>query len=104
MPKTHDLVVLTESMVDDQPELSLDDLCRICQVSPDFLQELMAYGVIEPLDHGLFDAEHLRRVRIVRHLQHDLEVNLAGAALVLDLMDQMEEMRARLSMLEKHFL
>lgn len=100
MPK-HDLIMLTEITVEDQPELSLEELCRVCQVTPDFLQELIAYGVIEPHIEGFFDAQHLRRVRIVRHLQQDLEVNLAGAALVLDLMGQIEEMRAKIEVLNK---
>ena len=37
-------------------------------------------------------------------LQHDLEVNLAGVALVLDLLEQLHETEEKLAVLEKHFL
>jgi chaperone modulatory protein CbpM len=37
----------------------------------------------------------VRRVRLVVRLQRDLGVNLAGAALVLELMSELELLRAR---------
>lgn len=88
--------------VEENPELTLENLCEACNVSQKFIYELMEYGIIES-DLPHFTADHLRRVRTIKRLQEDLEVNLAGAALVLDLMDEIEHMRTRLEWLEKYF-
>jgi chaperone modulatory protein CbpM len=37
----------------------------------------------------------------VLRLQHDLEINLAGAALAMDLMDQIDQLKAQVELLEK---
>jgi chaperone modulatory protein CbpM len=40
-------------------------------------------------------------VRCVIHLQRDLGVNLAGAALALDLLEELQQLRARISRLQE---
>jgi chaperone modulatory protein CbpM len=47
-----------------------------------------------------FHAVSLRRVRITRNLQQELGVNTPGAALALNLLEELEELRARLRRLE----
>jgi chaperone modulatory protein CbpM len=42
----------------------------------------------------------VRRVEIALRLQRDLQVNLAGAALALDLLEETQRLRARLQSLE----
>src|SRR5689334_6994605 len=91
--------------VEEHPVLSLEELCHACGVAPEFIQEMIEHGALEPQGYSIetwrFDADQLRRIRTAIHLHQDLEVNLAGAALVLDLMDQIEEMRSRLAIFEK---
>ena len=90
--------------VDTTVELTLEELCEAAGISPEFLQELIEYGVIEipeSIPQQRFTLMHLQRVRTTQRLQHDLEVNLAGIALILDLMDEREELRQRLQMLER---
>lgn len=98
-----DMIVLS---MEDQSELSLDELCDVCQVTHEFIRELIDYGAIEPkglsIDVWRFNPVHMRRIQIIKRLHDDLEVNLPGAALAIDLMDQMEKMRAELEFLEKH--
>jgi chaperone modulatory protein CbpM len=43
---------------------------------------------------------HLQRARVALRLQNDLDVNLAGAALALELLDELDELRARVQRLE----
>lgn len=97
--KQKNLVVIH---VETNPQLTLDNLCESCDVSEDFIHELMDYGIIES-NPPHFTAEHLRRVRTIKRLQEDLEVNLPGAAVVLDLMDEIDHLRTRLEWLEKYF-
>lgn len=97
------LVVVT---VDEYVELTLEEICVACNASSEFIEEIIQYGIIEPRRMGLetlrFDLEHLRRIKMVQHLQKDLEVNIAGAALVIEMMDKMERMRKKLELLERH--
>lgn len=93
--------------IEDEPDLSLDELCEACQITPDFIIELIEYGSIEPkgvsVESWRFDMQQLRRIRQVLRLQHDLEVNLAGAILAIDLMDRIEELQTQVELLKKHF-
>jgi len=79
--------------------LTFDELCTICNISADRLHELIAYGIIRPKQtsqgHWLFNLVDLQRTRTALRLQRDLEVNTAGVAVVLDLLDELEELRAQ---------
>jgi hypothetical protein len=46
-------------------------------------------------DEGLFTEEMLERVRVADTLIHELEVNLAGAAIILRMREDMAGMRHR---------
>jgi chaperone modulatory protein CbpM len=46
-----------------------------------------------------FTYAHLRRVRVVSRLERDLGINLAGAALALELLEEIETLRTRLQVL-----
>lgn len=93
-------------VIETDLDLNLDELCRSCHVTPDFIYELIEYGAIQPRGYSMeswrFDALQLRRVRRILRLQHDLEVNLPGAALAIDLMDQIEELKSQADLLKKH--
>ena len=90
-------------LLDDSGCLSLAELSRACQVHAEWILELIDEGIIDPLGDDRtqwrFSVASLRRARITRHLQTDLGVNLAGAALVLDMMDEMARLRRRLNMM-----
>jgi chaperone modulatory protein CbpM len=92
-----EITVLSGTLLEQ--ELDLAELCRVCGVGREFVEELVGYGIIEPTDptaqRWRFAPHCLRRVRIVLHLQRDLEVNLPGAAVALDLLDELERLRAR---------
>ena len=57
-------------------------------------------GIIEPTGrrgrHWCFAASSLRRTRVTLHLQKDLGVNLAGAALALDLLEHIDKIESQL--------
>ena len=62
--------------------------------------ELVEEGVLTPEGEApgqwRFTGLHLHRARVAARLQRDLGVNLAGAALALELLEEMEVLRARL--------
>jgi chaperone modulatory protein CbpM len=95
---------LDGEIVDENAELSLAQLCRVCELSEQEIIELVEEGVIDPEgkqpSSWRFRAVSLRRIRISRNLRKELGVNAPGAALALDLLEELEELRARLKRLE----
>ncbi|MCG6867148.1 MAG: chaperone modulator CbpM [Gammaproteobacteria bacterium] len=95
-----DQTVLDVELIDEQTIITLADLCRSCAVEAEFIEALVEQGILEPAGrrgrHWCFPANSLRRTRVTLHLKQDLGVNLAGAALALDLLERIEEIDARL--------
>ena len=91
---------LTGFILEEQTELTLVDLCRACAVESSAIMELVEEGVLTPAGEApgqwRFTGLHLHRARIAARLQRDLGVNLAGAALALELLEELEVLRARL--------
>ncbi|MDN5869971.1 MAG: chaperone modulator CbpM [Nitrococcus sp.] len=93
-------------LVDERHTVTLGQLCRSCGVHGEWVALLVEHGVIEPEDAGRagawqFRSTHLRRVHTALHLQRDLDLNIPGIALALDLMDQIEDLRRRLEALDE---
>jgi len=95
---------LTGILLDEQAELSLQDLCHACSTSTEWVIELVDEGVLEPIGHEQvhwrFSGPSLLRARAAMRMQRDLQINLAGVALALDLMEEIEAMRERLRRFE----
>jgi len=104
MTPTLQVAEITGLILEEQTELSLDDLCRACEAEADRIMELVQEGVLAPAGSApaewRFSGLHLQRARIALRLQNDLDVNLAGAALALELLDELDELRARVQRLE----
>ncbi|MGI9237172.1 MAG: chaperone modulator CbpM [Woeseiaceae bacterium] len=96
--------LLTGVIVEEGAELSLEELSRACATSTEWLIELVEEGVLEPVgqrqSRWRFSGTSLKRARTARRLHEDLHINLAGVALALDLIEDMETMRERLRRLD----
>ena len=101
------LVQITGSILEEQTELSLDDLSRACAAHAGRIVELVDEGLLSPTgtapESWRFTGVHLHRARAALRLESDLGVNLAGAALALELLDELNDLRTRLRLLEKHY-
>jgi len=88
------------TILEEQTGLTLVELCRACAVRADFIVALVEEGVLAPQGRDphrwRFTGVHLRRTGVALRLQRDLGLNLAGAALALELMDELEAARERL--------
>lgn len=87
-------------VLEEQTGLTLADLCRACAAQGDVIIALVDEGVLTPIgqtpEYWRFTGVHMHRARVAVRLQRDLGINLAGAALALHLMDEMETLRAQL--------
>jgi chaperone modulatory protein CbpM len=95
--------ILTGIILEEEIHLSLRELCDACAVHAEFITELVEEGVIEPSgfdkSHWCFSGISLHRIRAAKHLQRDLGINLAGVALALDLLDEMQRLHTQLQQL-----
>jgi len=95
---------LVGTILEEEVVLSLGELCRAAQLSAERVIELANEGIVEPIGRSpeawRFRGVSLRRIRCAQRLEEDLGVNTAGVALVLDLLDELERLRARLGRFE----
>jgi chaperone modulatory protein CbpM len=84
--------------------LSLQDLCRFCHADEAWVIELVEHGVLDPIGHTSrhwrFVGTSIVRAKKARRLSHDLGVNTAGVALVLDLLEERDAVLRRLAQYE----
>jgi chaperone modulatory protein CbpM len=97
---SHDLLPVHTGTVIEDDSLTLEQLCDACDVQTDWVISLVEESIIEPQGEEIhmwrFSGASLVRVRSALRLHHDLGVNLAGIALALDLMEDLENLRAQL--------
>jgi chaperone modulatory protein CbpM len=95
---------LTGIVLDERYELTVTEICRACYGTQEWVTELVAEGVLEPVagkpGEWRFPGTSLARARTAMHLQRDLGLNIAGVALALDMLDEIEALRARLRRFE----
>jgi len=87
-------------LIGEQTTLTVADLCRSCSVEAEMVEAMVEEGILEPVGqrrhHLYFHASSLRRTRVTLRLQQDLGVNLAGAALALELLERIAELEAKI--------
>ncbi len=77
--------------------ISVEQIAVRAGVDTTWVQELVQVGVIEPEPDqpDLFRPEVSLRVQKVARLERDLGVNPEGAAVILDLLDYIEQLERR---------
>lgn len=91
-------------LVEETTVVSIDELCAACTVRRERIVALVDEGILEPSGQNeanwRFAGPSLQRARTALRLQRELEINLAGVALALDLMDELKRLRRRIARLE----
>jgi chaperone modulatory protein CbpM len=91
-------------ILDEQVELTLHDMCRVCSQRTEWVVELVNEGVLDPVgndqEQWRFSGPNLQRAHAAMRLERDLGLNLAGIALALDLIEEVGVLRQRLDRLE----
>lgn len=81
----------------DEGALGLEAFAAACGTEPAFVRLLVEEGLLQPVavqPEWRFGGEELARVRRIRRLQRDFEANLQSVAVMLDLIDEVEHLRA----------
>lgn len=89
-------------IVAGESSLSLDELLVASGLTRDEVETLLDFGVIEPARPSplAFPAQALLRARTAARLRAHFELNAAGMALAIDLLQRMEALEARIHQLE----
>jgi chaperone modulatory protein CbpM len=93
------------TIIDESCEYSLRELCKVCKVHAQFIQDLIDEGILSPQGQNpqewRFAAIEIKRIQVSIRLQEDLRINLPGTALALDLLDEIAQLRRSKSNLEQ---
>lgn len=93
--------ILRGQLIEAETLITVDELCHHCTVRVEEVITYVQEGILDPEDGAVipekadswqFHISSVKRVQTAVHLQRDLGVNLAGAALALELLDRIGEL------------
>jgi chaperone modulatory protein CbpM len=97
-------IELTEVIWLEQQVLSLPELAEMSRLPPSVLEELLDSGAITPIEptagEPRFGAPALRAARLANRLRADFELETHALAVVLGLLDRVEDLQAQLLALQ----
>jgi chaperone modulatory protein CbpM len=101
-------IVIIADYSQNQP-ITLLELCELSGLDQTTIRVFIEYDILQPSSGAepsewQFDLPQVQRLKKAQRLQRDLELNLAGVALVLELVEEMDNLRARMQLLERHYL
>jgi chaperone modulatory protein CbpM len=81
-------------------EITIEEVTRFCAVRREKIVELVAEGIIDAEGESAmewrFSGRALSRARKAVRLESDLDINLNAVAVILDLLDEIDELRMTL--------
>ncbi len=87
-------------LISEEGALSLDDMVHACGAEAQWIVELVEIGILVPRGAEVaawrFGAADLMRARRLGRLQRDFGASTEAAAVILDLLDEIERLRAQL--------
>lgn len=87
-------------IVEEEVRFTLTELCVACNAEQMQLIELVEEGVLDPEgtepEQWVFGGHAMRRARAALRLSRDLQLSFEATAVVMDLLDEIERLRARL--------
>ena len=97
------IYVLSGVVMDENQAVSLAELCQCCSLPAEQVVTMIKHGIVEPIESRItisrwqFSGESVLRVQTAIRLKRDLGVNLAGAALALELLDEVKSLRQQVA-------
>lgn len=96
--------IIVGAILSEDTRFTLAQACRHCGTSRESVLAVVEEGLVQPLgerpEDWMFDSVAIERLRRTLRLQRQLELELPGVALALDLMEEVERLHRRLALLE----
>jgi chaperone modulatory protein CbpM len=100
-----DATDLKAHVLDERDWIAATEICALCRIELTAVVELADLGVVSPRGYApeqwQFPATALPRLRTVGRLMRDLGVNVSGAALAVELLEEQHLLERRLRRLER---
>ena len=88
------------SVVENEVHMSIVELSHAARTPQELIMSWVSEGVLSPIgsspEDWRFTGDSLKRAKTAAHLTHDLELNVPGVALALDLLDEIAQLRSRI--------
>ena len=99
MTQTH-ITWIEGSIVEHEVHMTIVELAEAIRTPEDLIMAWVSEGVLSPAgatpQDWRFSGSSLQRAKTAARLMHDLELNLPGVALALDLLDELDQLRSQL--------
>jgi chaperone modulatory protein CbpM len=97
--------ILEARVLGESDWIAAGEICELCRIDLAAVMELAALGVVTPREtrpgQWHVPATALPRLRIAARLMRDLDINVSGAALALQLLEAHRDLERRLRHLER---
>jgi chaperone modulatory protein CbpM len=91
---------IESSVVENEVHMTIVELSHASRTPEEMIMSWVSEGVLSPSgstpQDWRFSGDSLRRAKTAAHLTHDLELNVPGVALALELLDEIAQLRTRL--------
>ncbi len=99
--------LIAGEIIDEKITFTISQICQQCDIPKELLLQMMEHGLFEfyqqDQDEYRIDINGLKQIEIAFHLHKDLEINIPGIAVIIELRDELEQLRTELNFLHKHF-
>ena len=99
MTQTH-ITWIEGSIVEHDVHMTIVELAEATRAPEDLIMAWVSEGVLSPAggspEDWRFSGSSLKRAKTAARLMHDLELNLPGVALALNLLDELDQLRSQL--------
>jgi chaperone modulatory protein CbpM len=97
--RQYEIIISRKHELVAAPGITIHELSRLCECHLSVAKRLIAIGLIEPVSAGatpLFDRSAVVRARKALRLKRDLSLNYDAMALVMELLDRIDDLERRL--------
>lgn len=99
--------ILTGVLIEETTTYSFVEVCHRYHIPKELLIEIIEQGLFSnqssELEQIALDQKSLQRLETAFRLHRDLDINLPGVVLALELLEEIDTMRHELDILHKHF-
>lgn len=92
------------TIIDENNVLTFEEICRAIHVDHDLMIQLIEYHIVQPKgsskNNWAFDHISLKRAKLARNFYYDLEINVAGIGLLLDMLERIDALEAHVEQLK----
>ena len=96
--------ILSGVVLQEDTVLTLQEVIQTCHIDVCVIEEMVDHGLLSPegerTETWCFYIRDVQRIQVALRLQQDLQVNVAGAALALELLAELEALQEQLRLLK----